>query len=74
MCDMYANRHLDSLKDTDFKLFGNKFRFTGAPSICTKDTSLKEGDSSKENDIYSNIYVYVLEVHIYMSETTKIYK
>ena len=68
------NRHLDSLKDTDFKLFGNKFRFTGTPSVCTKDASLKEGDSSKENDIYSDIYVCVLEVHIYMSETTKICK
>ena len=42
------NRCLDSLKDTVLKLFWNKFRFTGTPSVCTKDTSLKERDSSKE--------------------------
>ena len=42
------NRCLDSLKDTDFKLFWNKFRFTGTPSVCTKDTFPKDGDSSKE--------------------------
>lgn len=29
------------------------------------------GETAKENDIYGNIYVYVLKVYIYMSETTK---
>lgn len=65
--------HFCRLMDTDFKLFWNKFRFTGSLSTCMKDTSLKGGESAKENDIYGNIYVYVLKVYIYMCQNNHKY-